>query len=67
MTMLGNQSVRLPFEEPDGYDAEIYAPELLRAAESLVSPLGWEREEVPQRARRCDTGCVRIEINFDGK
>lgn len=38
--------VRLPFEEIDGYDAEVYSRELIRAAESIISPLGGERGDI---------------------
>jgi DNA polymerase I len=38
--------VRLPFEVDDRYDAGFYADRLGRAAESVVSPFGWDRERV---------------------
>ncbi|MFB6130358.1 MAG: type B DNA-directed DNA polymerase [Salinigranum sp.] len=38
--------VRLADEEIDRYDAEFYRERLLRAAESVLSPLGWRRGEI---------------------
>jgi DNA polymerase I len=38
--------VALAFEEPDRYDADFYADLLVRAAESVVSPLGWDRARI---------------------
>ena len=38
--------VRLAFEEPGRYDADFYADLLARAAESVVSPLGWTRSDI---------------------
>lgn len=34
------ERMRLPFETIEEYDAESYTAELIRAAESIVSPLG---------------------------
>ena len=51
------QGVRLHFEDladPDDgprYDADYYERELVRAAESVVSPLGWDREDVRAHLR----------------
>lgn len=33
-------------DEADEYDSEFYAEELLRAVESVVSPLGWRQEDI---------------------
>jgi DNA polymerase I len=33
-------------DEADEFDAEFYAEELLRAAESVVSPLGWREDDI---------------------
>ncbi|WP_226022174.1 type B DNA-directed DNA polymerase [Halomicrobium salinisoli] len=38
--------VRLPWEDPDRYDADFYETLLVRAAESVVSPLGWDRSRI---------------------
>ena len=38
--------VKLEFEDTDRYDAEFYTDLLVRAAESIVSPKGLEREEI---------------------
>jgi DNA polymerase I len=35
--------VRLAHESPSAYDAEFYADLVLRAAESITAPLGWDR------------------------
>ncbi|WP_435333587.1 type B DNA-directed DNA polymerase [Haloarchaeobius sp. TZWWS8] len=40
------ERVRLDFEELDDYDADYYAELALRATESLVSPLGWDRDDI---------------------
>lgn len=41
--------VRLGYESLERYDVEWYRREAIRAAESVVSPLGWDRERL-QRA-----------------
>jgi DNA polymerase I len=46
--------VRLDFEVLDGYDPDYYERELLRAAESIVSPLGWTETEIRRRLRDTD-------------
>ncbi|WP_248516322.1 type B DNA-directed DNA polymerase [Salinarchaeum laminariae] len=38
--------VRLQHEEGEGYDVGFYRELLLRAAESVVSPVGWRRDEI---------------------
>ena len=43
--------VRLAFEEPEAYDPAFYDRELIRAAESVVSPLGWDRGDVRDHLR----------------
>ncbi|NIS32407.1 MAG: DNA polymerase I, partial [Actinobacteria bacterium] len=43
--------VRLAFEGPEGYDPAFYDRELVRAAESVVSPLGWTRGDVRDHLR----------------
>ncbi|QLG26260.1 type B DNA-directed DNA polymerase [Halorarum halophilum] len=42
----GRGRVRLPFEEFDGYDEGYYRDLLVRAAVSVVSPLGWDRSRL---------------------
>ena len=42
----GRGRVRLPFEEFDGYDGGYYRELLVRAAVSVVSPLGWDRSRL---------------------
>ena len=38
--------VRLPWEPIDRYDADFYETLLVRAAESVLSPLGWGRDRI---------------------
>ncbi|MFW6449056.1 MAG: DNA polymerase I, partial [Halobacteriota archaeon] len=41
------ERVRLHFEDLDvGYDIGFYRDRLVRACESVVSPLGWDRERI---------------------
>jgi DNA polymerase I len=40
--------VRLPWEDIDTYDADFYETQLVRACESVVSPLGWDRDRIRQ-------------------
>ncbi|MFB6270117.1 MAG: type B DNA-directed DNA polymerase [Halobacterium sp.] len=48
----GRQRVRLPFEDGAAdYDADHYADRLLRAAESVVSPFGWNRSRAERELR----------------
>ncbi|WP_435063114.1 type B DNA-directed DNA polymerase [Halobaculum sp. EA56] len=42
----GAGRVRLAFEEPDGYDAAFYRERLIRAAASVTSPFGSDRDDV---------------------
>ncbi|WP_436347354.1 DNA polymerase domain-containing protein [Natronorubrum sp. FCH18a] len=48
----GPERVRLPFEagtsafEGGAYDADYYATQLVRACESVLSPLGWDRSRI---------------------
>ncbi|MDZ7729897.1 MAG: hypothetical protein U5K37_01115 [Natrialbaceae archaeon] len=37
------ERVRLDFEEPATYDVDFYVDQLVRACESVTSPLGWDR------------------------
>lgn len=41
--------VRLDFEDMDEYDAAFYADELIRAAESILLPLGWDRQDIKRQ------------------
>ncbi|MGM0399593.1 MAG: hypothetical protein ACQEQY_11485, partial [Halobacteriota archaeon] len=36
----------LAHEDPDTYDVAFYRDRAIRAAESVVSPLGWDRERI---------------------
>ena len=40
------ERVRLSWEDCTDYDADLYETLLVRAAESVVSPLGWDRERI---------------------
>jgi DNA polymerase I len=40
--------VVLAHEEPRGYDASYYEDQLIRAAESILSPLKWNQAEIRQ-------------------
>ncbi len=40
--------VALAHEEIETYDASYYETQLVRAVESVLSPLGWERTEIQQ-------------------
>lgn len=51
--------VRLAIEDPLAYDAAYYEEQLLRAAESVVAPLGWERSRiVTYRERTTDANLL---------
>jgi DNA polymerase I len=39
--------VRLP-DEAETYDAEFYVDQLLRAAESVLAPLGWRQDDIKE-------------------
>jgi DNA polymerase I len=48
----GRQRVRLPFEDgATDYDPAHYADRLLRAAETVVSPFGWDRSRIERELR----------------
>jgi DNA polymerase I len=47
----GVERVRLDFEDPETYDADCYETMLVRAAESVVSPLGWDRRRIRRHLR----------------
>ena len=38
--------VRLAFEQPETYDSELYVTQLYRAAESVLSPVGWTEQRI---------------------
>ena len=42
----GPERVRLAFEDGHEYDTEFYADRLVRACESVLSPLGWDESRV---------------------
>ncbi|SER73523.1 type B DNA-directed DNA polymerase [Natrinema salaciae] len=59
----GPERVRLLLEEPRGYDADYYATLLVRACESVVSPLGWDRARIRRSLR--DGRTVRLSTFTD--
>jgi DNA polymerase I len=44
----GRERVRLPSENPSTYDTEFYRTQLVRAAGSVLSPVGWRAEDIEQ-------------------
>ena len=40
------ERVALAYEEVETYDASYYETQLVRAVESVLSPLGWDRTEI---------------------
>lgn len=48
------ERVRLAFEDPDDYDADFYAEQLVRAAESVLSPLGWKCRRIRRYLRNTE-------------
>jgi DNA polymerase I len=47
--------VRLAYEDPESYDASYYELQLVRAVESLLSPLGWDRAAIQQALDEAET------------
>ena len=56
--------VRLAHEEPETYDPAFYRERAIRAAEAVVSPLGWRRADV--EAELADTAPTRLQA-FAGR
>ncbi|WP_226040592.1 type B DNA-directed DNA polymerase [Natrinema sp. DC36] len=59
----GPERVRLALEDPSEYDADYYATLLVRACESVVSPLGWDRARIRRSLR--DGRAVRLSTFVD--
>lgn len=56
------ERVRLEFEAVGRYDTEFYVTELVRACESVVSPLDWDRRRVRASLRGMrDVGLAAFE------
>ncbi len=52
--------VRLAYEQPDTYDPDFYATQLYRAAESVLSPLGWSEQKIRSYlSNRTDASLIR--------
>ena len=45
-TKSSQDRVALPHEDPKSYDPSYYEAQLIRATESLLSPLGWDRSDI---------------------
>jgi DNA polymerase I len=44
----GRDRVRLPHEDGEAYDQAFYRQQVLRAAESVLSPLGWRQQDIEE-------------------
>jgi DNA polymerase I len=53
--MRSAQRVRVSFEEPTECDADWYADQLIRACESVLSPVGWDRSAIEYYFRETRT------------
>lgn len=47
--------VKLACEDPESYDASYYELQLVRAVESLLSPLGWDCAAIQQALEEAET------------
>ena len=56
------ERVALAHETVEGYDTSYYETQLIRATESILSPVGWEREDI--RSALAETQDCRLEM-FD--
>jgi len=54
----GRERVRLAFEPIEGYDADFYTTLLVRAAESILAPVGWGRRRI--RRELADTDATTL-------
>ncbi|SDY35263.1 type B DNA-directed DNA polymerase [Halobellus clavatus] len=57
--------VALAREDPDSYDPAYYETQLLRAVESVLAPLGWDRERI--RRERSDGRTPELSAFDDGR
>ena len=48
-TKASAERVRLSIEDPTKYDSDYYDQELIRAATSVLSPLGWSEDQIRQQ------------------
>ena len=55
------ERVALAHEEIESYDASYYETQLIRAVESVLSPLGWDRRDIQQEL--AETGKLTL-TNF---
>jgi len=62
-TRSSRDRVALAHEEPDRYDAGYYRTSLIRAIESILSPLGWDRDDIAQRLAADADSTIRAFIN----
>ncbi|MDL0133884.1 type B DNA-directed DNA polymerase [Halobacterium salinarum] len=49
------ERVALAHEETDQYDPSYYGTQLVRAVESIISPLGWDRSDIRRRLAKTRT------------
>ena len=58
------ERVALTHEEVESYDASYYETQLIRAIESVLSPLGWDRNDIRQElAETHETNLVTFTRN----
>jgi len=62
----GRARVRLAHEDLPGYDADCYADRLIRAAESVLSPVGWRAAEIRAAIADLSDGRYEAEDMMDG-
>lgn len=52
------ERVRLDFEKPEKYDVNFYRTQLIRAAESILSPLNKDREDIKKALKNNNTTAI---------
>ncbi|SDN48037.1 DNA polymerase I [Haloarchaeobius iranensis] len=52
------ERVALAHEEIETYDASYYETQLVRAVESVLSPLGWDRTEIQRKLATMETATL---------
>jgi len=64
----GRERVRLPSENCSSYDTEFYRERLLRAAESVLSPVGWGAERIRETlADRTDLSLAHFRAESESR
>ncbi|MFB6165288.1 MAG: type B DNA-directed DNA polymerase [Haloarculaceae archaeon] len=59
------ERVQLVREDPEIYDASFYSEKLIRAAESVLSPLGWRQNDIEQYLAERQDGSI-LNYTFSG-